>query len=405
MDRKTLLVVIPSVALVLAAGILSAGPLDPPAGSVAPTYKTLTEVAPRTTVSAANTPGDADSTFAITAPGSYYLTGNVAGQAGKNGIKITSRGVTLDLSGFRVAGTAGSLAGIKLDSFTADCVIRNGDITGWSAGGIIGSNGEGPLLIEAVNVSQIPAGAGISVRGPATITNCRVAYAKDFGIQCVDPCTVTRCSAAYCGNDGISVGVGASVADCSSYSNTGEGFSSSGDCAFRGCAATYNTGVGILAGIGSAVVECTGGSNGAEGIRGLPEVRIANCSCNGNATGILALDGCTVESCTVAGNAADGIKLGNSCHAINNHSRGNGANGTGCGVYSSGIANRIDGNSCVDNDYGIRVTALDNVVVRNTARNNATANYSFPNGAEYGQILTNPGSAFVATNPWANFAY
>jgi hypothetical protein len=45
------------------------------------------------------------------------------------------------------------------------------------------------------------------------------------------------------------------------------------------------------------------------------------------------------------------------------------------------------------------------MVVRNTARNNASGNYLFPAGAQSGQIITSPGTGFVATNPWANFAF
>ena len=90
-----------------AAGLLFAGPLDPPAGPVTSTYKTLTEVEPRIAISATNTPGDADSVFKITQPGSYYLTGNITGVVGKHGIEIAVSGVTLDLGGFDLVGVPG----------------------------------------------------------------------------------------------------------------------------------------------------------------------------------------------------------------------------------------------------------------------------------------------------------
>src|SRR6185295_11122012 len=84
--------------------VLLAGPLDPPAGPILPTYKTLNEVEPRIVINAANTPGDADSLFKITQPGSYYLTGNITGVAGKHGIEVVASGVTLDLNGFDLLG-------------------------------------------------------------------------------------------------------------------------------------------------------------------------------------------------------------------------------------------------------------------------------------------------------------
>src|SRR5689334_9465486 len=88
------------------AGVLisRAGPLDPPAGPVTPTYKTLTEVEPRIAINAINTPGDADSLFKITKPGSYYLTGNITGVVGRHGVEIIVGGVTLDLNGFDLVG-------------------------------------------------------------------------------------------------------------------------------------------------------------------------------------------------------------------------------------------------------------------------------------------------------------
>src|SRR5690606_18106937 len=95
--------------LTILAGAAVAGPLNPPAGPVAPTHKTLTEVEPRTPINAANTPGDADSVYRIFQPGSYYLTGNIVGQAGKRGIEIASSNVTLDLNGFALQGVPGSL--------------------------------------------------------------------------------------------------------------------------------------------------------------------------------------------------------------------------------------------------------------------------------------------------------
>lgn len=66
-----------TVVIWLGAGSAEAGDLNPPAGPVSPTHKTLTEIEPRTAISMANTPGDADSLFKITQPGSYYLTGNI----------------------------------------------------------------------------------------------------------------------------------------------------------------------------------------------------------------------------------------------------------------------------------------------------------------------------------------
>ena len=94
-----LLLALVLLALLALIGMVAAdvrgGPLDPsnPPGS---TQKPLSEVEPRVAVN--NLPGDATAVHIISQPGSYYLIDDVLGVTGKNGIVITSRNVTLDLT-------------------------------------------------------------------------------------------------------------------------------------------------------------------------------------------------------------------------------------------------------------------------------------------------------------------
>lgn len=105
-----------------------AGDLDPPAGPIAPTMKTLQEVEPRIAINASNTPGDAEALYVISAPGAYSLAANVAGVAGKHGIKIDSEGVTLEGNGVCVARCAGftqrNQGGIKRSIYALPFVGR-----------------------------------------------------------------------------------------------------------------------------------------------------------------------------------------------------------------------------------------------------------------------------------------
>jgi len=120
-----------AAAVIAAAGVLIAGPLTPPAGPIAPTNKTLQEVEPRIAINATNTPGDADSLFKITQPGSYYLTGNITGVVGKHGIEIVDSGVTLDLMGFDLSGipAMGAFDGVSVTNFSlTNITIRNGSV-------------------------------------------------------------------------------------------------------------------------------------------------------------------------------------------------------------------------------------------------------------------------------------
>src|ERR1700761_393464 len=81
------------------ATVASQGSLTPP-GPPAMIMKSLDQVEPRTAINSTNTPGDADSTYKITQPGSYYLTENLTGTSGKVGIEIAANDVSLDLMGF-----------------------------------------------------------------------------------------------------------------------------------------------------------------------------------------------------------------------------------------------------------------------------------------------------------------
>src|SRR5437870_1154506 len=74
-----------------------AGDLTPPPGPVAPTMKPLSQIEPRTPISATTTPGDSTCVFRITQSGAHYLTGNITVPVGKNGILIANAQVTLDL--------------------------------------------------------------------------------------------------------------------------------------------------------------------------------------------------------------------------------------------------------------------------------------------------------------------
>lgn len=115
-----------AMALALLAGTAVAGPLSPPNGPVEGTMKTLSEVEPRIAVNAVNTPGDADSVFRITQPGSYYLTGNVSGSA--SGVEIAAVDVTLDLAGYTVSTGSASTAHGAVSVDGGNVMVRNGTL-------------------------------------------------------------------------------------------------------------------------------------------------------------------------------------------------------------------------------------------------------------------------------------
>lgn len=199
--------------LSLALPALPQGSLTPP-GAPAPTMKRLDEVEARTIVNATNTPGNAGSAYIISAPGSYYLTGNISVTSG-NGIMISADDVRLDLNGFRIFSNAagGSGSGVVVSGGPSGIAICNGAITGttsisgliYSAGGFLTGISipvAAHVQIDRLRLTRI-GGDGILVNGSATVvTNCSVYIAKGSGISATNGC-VENCVAEACGQHGI----------------------------------------------------------------------------------------------------------------------------------------------------------------------------------------------------------
>jgi hypothetical protein len=110
LDRRFLLGGLAGAAGISAiAAIARGGPLNPPAGAIAPTGRTLSEIydkipAPgsaggRIPIPGGNTP------VTITQPGAYVLTGNLT-NTGSNAIYIAGSNIDIDLNGYTVAGSA-----------------------------------------------------------------------------------------------------------------------------------------------------------------------------------------------------------------------------------------------------------------------------------------------------------
>lgn len=356
----------------LACAILtSAGPLDPPAGAVSPTHKTLTEIEPRTAINATDTAGDADSVFKITQPGSYYLTGNLTGVSGKHGIEVAAGDVFIDLCGFRMVGNASStsLNGIHAISQVRNVSVRNGTVTGW--GGI------------GVNLAS---GASVSDDN-GLVENMHASSNGDQGIRVGGNSVVVNCTAAQNGSDGFSAGYSSLIERCHSANNGGDGFSAGSDSTILDCVSTRNDGYGFDVSTGCIVDRCNAVGQTLSGFRSFgstPGTKFNNCRASLNLNDGFIFSSSVATGCIAYSNTEAGFRVTAAGSRVDECTAG--ANGTG---FASSVANSI--------------------YTRNTARGNTT-NYDIVAGNSVAPLVNvtgsnNWGAIPNADSPWANFGY
>ena len=350
---------------------VGAGSLTPPAGPIAPTMKTLTEVEPRIAVNATNTPGDADSLFKITQPGSYYLTGNITGVSGEMGIEIAASGVTVDLMGFDLVGVPGSLDAIRVSVGANNIGVVSGSVRNWAQDGVD--------LASTTNTR---------------LADLLVAGNTGHGIVAGSYSVITRCAAYFNENDGIGTGSGSEIINCLAHNNTGSGLRVNDRSTITDCTVSSNTSNGITTDIGCTISNCTTYGNTGNGIR--------------------TSSSCTITNCTAYSNTGDGINFNQYCIVRNNTCAVNGVlSGDGAGIHATFSDNRIEGNNCTNNDRGMDVDVAGNFIARNTCSGNTT-NWDVAAGnvclvvsaATSAAILGDTGGvAPGSTDPNANFTY
>jgi hypothetical protein len=390
---------IAALALITAAGaaMVFAGPLNPPAGPVASSYKTLTDVEPRIALSAATTPGDADSTFKITQRGSYYLTGNLLGQAGKHGIKITVSNVTVDLMGMELTGVAGSLDGINASGSVAQLTVRNGTVSLWRQDGVDLSSASSSH-IDGVK-SAVNWADGFRAANTSVLTNCIAQGNVGDGIETTQFTSLTNCTAYSNDEDGIVAGAGASVTGCTAWGNSNDGLVLGDGATATGCTAHSNDQDGIVIGAGASATNCTAIDNGDTGFEiGAAGVAIACTARTSARIGFSVGNGAIATKCTSSLNGWDGFGVSSNATVLDCAATGNGNGAIGAGITLFGTRARIDGNHLTANDFGIRTIGSDNIIVRNSARGNTTANYGPLATEDFGPLTTVGG----ASHPLAN---
>jgi parallel beta-helix repeat protein len=416
--------------------------------------KTLDQVEPRIPVNSVTAPGTGIATFRISQAGSYYLTGNVSGQPGRHGILIDAGDVTLDLMGFTLVGSVGSLHGVGMTSPRDNVTVRNGQVRGWGGAGVSLQSDSG--RIESITaVSCIGAGimnsaasfmtvirscevrdsggAGIAAGANAVISGCNVRIALGAGIAAAETAVVEGCTVQDATLEGIQTGRNARVNGCAVRVAGGAGGVVVGPgSTVGGTTVTDCLGPGLAAGPGSAIDACVSRDNGGAGfalddaatLRGSTSAGnggggvtlaeggvVSGCTISANAgDGVNAASACTIMGCTVLRNSGDEIQVDRDCVVIDNTCKGISATpGTGAGVRVTGPNNRVEDNNLSDNDRGADVTGMNNIVVRNTASGNV-ANFQIAGGNSFGPVVIVAGVGDIAgvanaNHPGANYSY
>lgn len=298
--------------------------------------KTLDQIEPRTLLNATNTPGDATNTYIISAPGSYYLTGNLVGDSGKHGISIQASDVTLDLNGFALVNTTpgvGTVRGVDVPAEQKNICIRNGTVRLWNGGGVRAETVRN-ALVEKLRVSDCTGAVGIYVGLGSLVKDC-VANANGIGIQTSDRCQVMSCISTENTGNGFQSTSYVTIVDGTSSRNGGHGIKVEDHCSILRCSATWNDIDGISMNLGCTTTGCTGSRNGGNGILG-SESSISACTANSNGLAGFYATRCSVANSNAHRNATFGIycELGSITNSTSDFNQGTGISITGGSVTS-----------------------------------------------------------------------
>ncbi len=257
-DRRVLLGAVGLAGVAALAHVAKAGPLNPPAGPISSSGKTLKEVEPRTALTPV--PGQP---IDIPGPGSYYLTADA-----NNGIRIFTSDVSIDLNGFAVR--RGSLGGAIVQSIATVASrlrVRNGLIdiaTGGTAISLDFGNNDG-LVLEDLVISSGSGSTPQVVTGGAPNAIVRRCVFSATGIGTLfSPlvlgagAVLENCLFQNCGN-APTLGANSAVADCvflgTGITLSNEGMVVGDTCSVRRCT-FYRYRTALTTGAACAIEDC-----------------------------------------------------------------------------------------------------------------------------------------------------
>ncbi len=261
---------------------VSAGQLNPPAGSINPTGPTTLN----------QQDIGAGPLFSLNASGSYILTSDIVAPAAYtgDGIAIDTDNVTLNMNGFALIGVAGSQRGIRITTtFRYNISIYNGTVRDWGNDGVDAINASNSQL-RNLRVYQ-NGGNGIVLGSGGTITGCTAYANTGNGIRSAVDANITACVARSNSGNGITGGHGSTITGCTARQNSGDGIVAFSGAAITGCAAFFSGGDGINVGFGSVVSGCAAGFSTGDGIEATDALIKGNSSTGNTGAAINDLGG------------------------------------------------------------------------------------------------------------------
>ena len=317
--------------------VLAQGNLIPP-GAPALTMRTLQQIEPRVDIN--KLAGDATTVALISSPGSYYLTADLTGAAGKDTLRVASAAgrVTIDLNGFSLASTGADRSAIAIPAANDAVLIRNGIILAGSGTTTRAISGNGNRVVcEDLAIVGNTGVDLVVLSADAVVRRCRVA---EGGINLGDRSSVidsivaaTTAASITLGHDGfvsgvkfttaraaLTVGDRGQISDCQvnaggspSFFGLGGNVIQTGSAAIvRRCTVSAGNvgGNAIGVGAGSLVEGCRVLNAFREGILSnlQDNVTVVDCSVQGNGRRGIVLGGnARVRDCVVSGSGSDGI--------------------------------------------------------------------------------------------------
>lgn len=353
------------------------GSLTPPGGP-AQMMKTLSQIEPRTDI--AELAGDATAVKIIPGPGHYYLTGDLAGAAGKDSIRIATAGrVTIDLNGFSLTSVGTGRSGILVPAANDMVVIRNGAILASGGATTFAVSGNGTHVV-CEDLKVFSAGAQtLTLGADAVVSRCRIqgggistqarsvvrdtvieGGTSDLMIITLEDSRLSKVTFTT-GTGTVSTGERCELSDC--IINTGGPviffaggavIQTGAGCVLRNCMINAGTtnGSAILVGHASLITGCRVTSVFRDGIIALSSNNVTVESCafqNFGRVGIKLGSNARVRDCTIvggAGGSTNGMELGDKavvsgcsvadCGSVGIQAAG-AANISGCIVSESGL--------------------------------------------------------------------